>query len=133
MLILRGTASLGRGLQSRRGVDESQTKIGCTAIIVIAFALLSYGRAHEVSSIIAFGRVLDAIVTTGIIGNLIIAIVNWKSPDLPLSEAIPTVKYQRRSRPGCFASLNDMLVAFNLIRLVCVDLMTLNAAPRIFS
>jgi hypothetical protein len=46
--------------------------VGCAAIIVIAFALLSYGRAHEVASILAFGRVLDAIVTTGIIGNLII-------------------------------------------------------------
>ena len=46
--------------------------VGCTAIIVVAFALLSYGRAHEVSSILAFGRVLDAIVTTGIIGNLIV-------------------------------------------------------------
>jgi hypothetical protein len=46
--------------------------VGCTAIIVVAFALLSYGRAHEVPSILAFGRVLDAIVTTGIIGNLIV-------------------------------------------------------------
>ena len=46
--------------------------VGCTAIIVVAFALLSYGRAHEVPSILAFGRVLDAIVTTGILGNLII-------------------------------------------------------------
>lgn len=46
--------------------------VGCTAIIVIAFALLSYGKAHEVSSILAFGHVLDAIVTTGIIGNFII-------------------------------------------------------------
>ena len=45
---------------------------GCTAIIVAAFALLSYGRAHEVSSILVFGHALDAIVTTGIVGNLIV-------------------------------------------------------------
>jgi hypothetical protein len=57
--------------------------VGCTAIIVIAFALLSYGRAHEVSSILAFGRVLDAIVTTGIIGNLtvflLVKMTRWHS------------------------------------------------------
>ena len=45
---------------------------GCIAIIATAFALLSYGRTHEVSSILVFGRVLDAIVTTGIVGNLIV-------------------------------------------------------------
>ena len=46
--------------------------VGCAAIIVIAFALLNYARTHENSSILLFGRVLDAIVTTGIIGNLIV-------------------------------------------------------------
>ena len=49
--------------------------VGCTAIIVAAFALLTYGRTHEVSSILVFGRVLDAIVTTGIIGNLIVLLL----------------------------------------------------------
>jgi hypothetical protein len=44
----------------------------CLAIIVIAFLLLSYGRSHEVSAILLFGRTLDALVTAGIIGNLII-------------------------------------------------------------
>ena len=57
--------------------------VSCTAIIVIAFTLLNYGRAHEVSSILAFGRVLDAIVTAGIIGNLIVfllvKITKWHS------------------------------------------------------
>ncbi|HXQ69874.1 MAG TPA: hypothetical protein VN844_05285 [Pyrinomonadaceae bacterium] len=45
---------------------------GCIAIIATAFALLSYGRTHEVSSILIFGRTLDAIVTAGVIGNLIV-------------------------------------------------------------
>lgn len=44
----------------------------CLAIIVIAFFLLSYGRSHEVASILFFGRTLDALVTAGIAGNLII-------------------------------------------------------------
>jgi hypothetical protein len=44
----------------------------CLAIIVIALLLLSYGRSHEVSSILFFGRTLDALATAGIVGNLII-------------------------------------------------------------
>ncbi len=46
--------------------------VSCTAVIVAALALLNYARAHEFWSILIFGYVLDAIVTTGIIGNLIV-------------------------------------------------------------
>jgi peptidoglycan/LPS O-acetylase OafA/YrhL len=44
----------------------------CVAIVAIAFFLLSYGRSHEVAPILFFGRTLDALVTAGILGNLII-------------------------------------------------------------
>jgi len=44
----------------------------CLGIIVAAFFLLSYGRKHEVSAILTFGRLLDALATTGIIANLLI-------------------------------------------------------------
>lgn len=46
--------------------------LGCIGIIVIAFLLLSYGRKHEVSTILMFGYALDALVTVGVIGNLIV-------------------------------------------------------------
>jgi heme/copper-type cytochrome/quinol oxidase subunit 4 len=46
--------------------------LGSIALIVIAFLLLSYGRKHEISTILIFGRILDALVTAGIIGNLLI-------------------------------------------------------------
>jgi hypothetical protein len=46
--------------------------LGCMGIIVVAFLLLSYGRKHEASSILMFGNVLDALVVTGVIGNLIV-------------------------------------------------------------
>lgn len=46
--------------------------LGCTGIILAAFLLLSYGRKHEASSILMFGHALDAIVVTGVIGNLIV-------------------------------------------------------------
>src|SRR6185436_4356925 len=39
----------------------------CLGVILAAFFLLSYGRKHEVSTILMFGRVLDALVTTGIV------------------------------------------------------------------
>ena len=46
--------------------------LACLAVIVVAFLLLGYGRKHEVGSILLFGHALDAIVTAGIISNLII-------------------------------------------------------------
>jgi hypothetical protein len=45
---------------------------GCVLLIVAAFLLLTYGRSHQVSSILVFGYVLDALVFTGIAGNLIV-------------------------------------------------------------
>jgi len=44
---------------------------GCVFLVALAFVLLSYGRSHEVTAILKFGFVLDAIATTGILGNLI--------------------------------------------------------------
>ena len=52
--------------------SDALALIGCIAIIVAAFFLLTYGRRHEVSSILIFGYALDALVTTGVIGNLIV-------------------------------------------------------------
>jgi len=56
---------------SKLGKDIAALLV-CLAIIIGAFFLLSYGRKHEVSAILTFGRVLDALVTTGIIANAII-------------------------------------------------------------
>ena len=46
--------------------------LGCVIVIATAFCLLGYGRKNEVSSILTFGYFLDALVTTGIIGHLVI-------------------------------------------------------------
>src|SRR5436190_13847462 len=46
--------------------------LGSIALIVIAFLLMSYGKKHEVSAILVFGRILDAAMTAGIVGNLIV-------------------------------------------------------------
>ena len=49
--------------------------LACGAIIVGAFLLLGYGRKHEVASILIFGHALDAIVTAGVVSNLIILLL----------------------------------------------------------
>jgi len=72
------TAPLERWETLRRGETMKNVKrdaiglLACLAIIVLAFLLLGYGRKHEVGSILMFGHALDAIVTAGVVSNLII-------------------------------------------------------------
>ena len=63
---------------------------GSVAIIVIAFVLLTYGRKNEVASILMFGYVLDALVTAGVVGNLLVLILNKATKVDPLRTAIWT-------------------------------------------
>ena len=64
--------------------------LGSIGIIVVAFLLLSYGRRNEVASILLFGYVLDAVVTTGIIGNLIVFILTKLTKLDPVRTALWT-------------------------------------------
>lgn len=61
------------------------------AIIAIAFWLLSYGRKHEVSAILLFGHALDALVTAGIVGNLIVFLLMTLTRLNPLRIALWTL------------------------------------------
>ena len=45
---------------------------GCVLSILGAMLLLNYGRSHQVPSILLFGHVLDAVVFTGVVGNVIV-------------------------------------------------------------
>ena len=75
------TAPLERWETLRNGETMRNVKrdvlglLACLAIIVLAFLLLGYGRKHEVGSILVFGHALDAIVTAGVISNLIIFVL----------------------------------------------------------
>ena len=62
----------------------------CLAIIVVAFLLLSYGRSHQVTSILVFGRALDALVSAGVLGNLIIFLLKLTRLD-PIKIALWTM------------------------------------------
>jgi hypothetical protein len=62
----------------------------CLVIIVVAFLVLSYGRSHQVTSILFFGRALDALVTAGVAGNLIIFLLRLTRLD-PVKTALWTM------------------------------------------
>ena len=64
--------------------------LGCIGIILAALFLLSYGRKHEAASILTFGYVLDAIVFTGVIGNLIVFLLAKTTKLDPLRVALWT-------------------------------------------
>lgn len=62
----------------------------CLAIILVAFLLLSYGKSHQVTSILFFGRTLDALVTAGVVGNLFIFLLRLTRLD-PVRAALGTM------------------------------------------
>jgi hypothetical protein len=63
---------------------------GCVLLIIGAMLLLNYGRSHQVSSILFFGHVLDAVAFTGIVGNLIVFLLAKLTSLRPLRIALWT-------------------------------------------
>ena len=84
--------------------------LGCAAIIIVAFLLLSYGRKNEVGPILMFGHVLDALVTTGVIGNVIVFLFNKTTKLNPLRTALWT-----------FAIVHVVLLALVLLFVSRID------------
>ena len=88
------TAAKERAYRSRREEMNMNRNLlalfGSIAIIVIAFLLLTYGRRNEVASILLFGYVLDALITTGIVGNLIVFVLSKTTKLDPLRTALWT-------------------------------------------
>jgi hypothetical protein len=64
--------------------------LGCIGIIAIALVLLTYGRRNEIPSILIFAYALDALVTTGIIGNFIVFLLAKLTKIDPLRAALWT-------------------------------------------
>lgn len=78
------SANLGKDRQFMTNVRRDIIAlVGTIVIIAVALSLLNYGRSHEVASILAIGRVLDAIVVAGVLGNLIVFLLvkltKWNS------------------------------------------------------
>ena len=70
--------------------SDAMAILTCIGIIVIAFLLLTYGRKNGVSSILLFGYILDAVVSTGVIGNLIFFLLLKTTKFNPLRIALWT-------------------------------------------
>ena len=82
---------LGKGSSVMNNlIRDVAALLGCIAIIVIAFLLLSYGRKHGVPSILVFGFALDALVTAGVVGNLIVFLLVKTTRANPLRTALWT-------------------------------------------
>jgi hypothetical protein len=64
--------------------------LGSVGVIVVAFLLLSYGRKHEVTPVLMIGRALDALITAGIVGNLIVFLLVKATKFNPLRIALWT-------------------------------------------
>lgn len=84
--------------------------LGCAGIILIAFLLLSYGRKNEVGAILTFGHVLDALITTGVVGNVFVFILGKVSKRDPLRIALWT-----------FAVVHAVLLLFVLLVVSRID------------
>ena len=70
---------------------DALASLGCIGIIVVAFLLLTYGRKHEVNSILFFGYALDSLVTAGVVGNLLVFLVVKTTRLNPLRAALWTM------------------------------------------
>lgn len=68
----RADSSGREGILMNNTRKDGTALLACAGIIVIAIVLLTYGRRNEVPAILTFGYVLDALITTGVIGNLIV-------------------------------------------------------------
>ena len=84
--------------------------LGCVAIIVVAFLLLHYGRKYEVPSILAFGYILDALIVSGIIGNVIVFLLTKTTKLDPFRIALWT-----------FATVHAALLLFIVLVISRVD------------
>ena len=85
-------------LQNMRKENQFMNKLrtdlvaigACLTLIIGALLLLNYGRSHQVSSILLFGHVLDALVFTGVAGNIIVFLLIKLSSLRPLRVALWT-------------------------------------------
>ena len=67
--------TLGKGETMRNLKRDAIGLLACLAIIVVALLLHRYMVTHGVGSMWPLGYVLDAIVTAGVVGNLVIFVL----------------------------------------------------------
>jgi len=82
----RANSTEKRGVMNRR--TDAMALLGCVGIIVIAFLLHRYAIRNNVPFIFWFGYILDALISTGVIGNFIVFLLIKTTKLNPLRTAI---------------------------------------------
>ena len=89
---------------------DAMALLGCVGIIVIALVLHRYGVRNQVPFILAFGYFLDALIVTGVLGNLIFFVL------------AKTTKFNRlRVALGTFGVVHAVLFLLGMLIAMRVD------------
>ena len=80
--------SIGRKQIFMNRRSDAMALLGCIGIIVIAFLLHRYAIRNNVPFILWSGYILDALITTGVIGNFIVFLLSKTTKLNPLRTAI---------------------------------------------
>ena len=67
--------------------SDAIAMLGCAGILVIAFLLHRYGIRNNVPFILYSGYILDALITSGVIGNFIVFLLNKTTKLNPMRTA----------------------------------------------
>lgn len=94
LLDLASTAAKERAASSgRKGAfmnrrSDAVALLGCVGIIAVALLIHRYGISNNLPFILFFGYFLDALITNGVIGNLIVFVLSKTTKLNPLRTAI---------------------------------------------
>ena len=80
--------SIGRKETFMNRRSDAMALLGCIGIIVIAFLLHRYAIRNNVPFLLWSGYILDALITTGVIGNFIVFLLSKTTKLDPLRTAI---------------------------------------------
>jgi hypothetical protein len=83
----RADSSGRKGIFMNRRSD-AMALLGCAGIIVLAFLLHRYVTRNHAASVFLLGYVLDPLIVTGVLGNLIVFLLNKTTKLNPLRTAI---------------------------------------------
>jgi len=105
--------ALGRRYKTMKNLKSNVLGLlGCVAIIAVAFFVFEYGKRHEVRTIWMFA--LDAIVTAGVVSNLIIFPLVMLTRFSTFRAALWTLAVVNGALFGISALLGALVGGFNL-------------------
>ena len=86
----RADSSGREGVLMNNNRKDGMAFLACVGIIVVALVLHRYGVRNQVAFILAFGYALDALIVSGVIGNLIVFLLLKTTKLNPVRLAVAT-------------------------------------------